>query len=82
MNPKVSIIIPCYNSEKFVEECVASALWQSYPEIEVIAIDNESTDNTLAILHEIKRRDSRLIIDTAKNIYPHCWDEARPAGMN
>ena len=80
MNPKVSIIIPCYNSEKFVEECVLSALWQSYPETEVIAIDNESTDNTMQILHDIKNREGNLIIDTAKNIYPNCWDEARARG--
>ena len=39
MKPKVSIIVPCYNSEKWVEECVVSALTQNYENIEVIAVD-------------------------------------------
>jgi glycosyltransferase involved in cell wall biosynthesis len=46
----VSVIIPCYNVEAFVEECLDSVLNQSYSEIEIICIDNNSTDNTFSII--------------------------------
>lgn len=49
-SPKVSVIIPCYNREKFVKETVDSALSQDYPNIEVVAVDDGSTDSTLEIL--------------------------------
>jgi len=77
---KISIIIPCYNAEKWIEKCVESALNQDYKNIEVIAVDNESTDNTLKILKNIKHKN--FIVDVEKNIYPHCWDEARKKGFS
>tara|TARA_B100000989_G_C19532158_1_gene470699 strand:- start:8106 stop:8852 length:747 start_codon:yes stop_codon:yes gene_type:complete len=80
MKPKVSIIIPCYNSEKWVEECVLSALTQNYENIEVIAVDNESTDSTVEILENIKKEYPELVLSSANNIYPNCWDEARSEG--
>jgi glycosyltransferase involved in cell wall biosynthesis len=46
----VSVIIPCYNVEAFVEECLDSVLNQNYSDIEIICIDNNSTDNTLRII--------------------------------
>ena len=46
----ISIVIPCYNVETYVKECLISAIEQSYPDIEIICIDNNSTDNTLPIL--------------------------------
>lgn len=46
----VSVIIPCYNVEAYVAEALDSALAQDYPWLEVIAVDNNSTDGTLAIL--------------------------------
>lgn len=49
-NPDVSIIIPVYNGEKYIKQCVDSALAQSYEKTEVIVIDDGSTDNTLNIL--------------------------------
>ena len=81
MMPKVSIIVPCYNSEKWIEQCVVSALTQDYDNIEVICIDNESTDNSVAAIEEIKKDYPELITGTAPNIYPHCWDEARSVGF-
>jgi len=46
----VSIIIPVYNTEKFIEECIESALNQTYKEIEIIVVDDGSTDGSLKII--------------------------------
>ena len=81
MKPKVSIIVPTYNSEKWVEECVLSCLQQTYENIEVIAVDNESSDSTVDILKSIHERYPELILSSAENIYPNCWDEARAEGF-
>jgi glycosyltransferase involved in cell wall biosynthesis len=51
---KVSIIIPCYNVDDYIEECVDSAIAQTYSNIEIICIDNNSTDNTFEILKKLK----------------------------
>lgn len=74
---KITIGIPCYNAEKWVNQCVESALKQDYENLEVIAIDNESKDSTYQILKEIQKKYPNLIVDTAPNIYRHSWDEAK-----
>jgi glycosyltransferase involved in cell wall biosynthesis len=51
MLPLVSIIIPCYNSEFFLQEAIASALNQTYSNVEIIVIDDGSTDGSLKIIH-------------------------------
>jgi len=81
MNKKVSIIVPCYNAEKWIEECLKSALNQTYDNVEVIFVDNESTDKSVEIAKTIKEQNSELIISMAENIYPNCWDEARSEGF-
>jgi len=48
--PKVTVIIPCYNRERFMRETLESALYQTYLKIEVIAVDDGSTDSTREIL--------------------------------
>ena len=50
----VSIIIPVYNAEKFLEECISSALSQTYPEIEIIVINDGSTDSSSLILERFR----------------------------
>lgn len=50
---KVSIIIPVYNTEKYVATCIASVLRQSYPDLEIIVIEDKSTDNSLCKVREI-----------------------------
>ena len=54
MAPKVSIIVPCYNSEKWIEQALTSALTQSWQNLEVIFVDNESVDSSVEIAERIK----------------------------
>lgn len=54
MIPKVSILIPCYNSESFIRETISSCLSQTYNNIEIIIVDDGSTDLTLDVLEEYK----------------------------
>jgi glycosyltransferase involved in cell wall biosynthesis len=79
--PRVSIIIPCYNSSVYIEDCVKSALKQTWKNVEVIFVDNESDDNSVEVVEEIQEEYPDLIMDSAENIYPHCWDEARQRGF-
>jgi chlorobactene glucosyltransferase len=58
--PLISICIPARNEEKNIRKCVQSALGQDYPNLEVIVLDDRSTDATSSILSEIASRDSRL----------------------
>jgi len=63
-NPKVSVIIPVFNSEKYIENALLSVLKQTYKNFEIIIIDDGSNDNTLDVIHEIKNRfnENRIII--------------------
>jgi len=61
---KVSIIIPVYNAEKYLEECINSALNQTFQDIEIIAVDDGSTDNSPKIL---KKYSDKIKIITKTN---------------
>jgi glycosyltransferase involved in cell wall biosynthesis len=50
MQPLVSIIIPCYNAERWVVEAIQSCLAQTYQPIEIIVIDDGSTDRSLEVI--------------------------------
>lgn len=66
---KVSIIIPVYNVEKYIEECILSAINQTLEEIEIIAIDDKSTDSSLDILNKYKEKyDFVKVILNEKNM--------------
>lgn len=67
ITPKVSIIIPCYNVEKYIDKCLNSVKEQSYDDYEVILIDDGSTDNTLEKCVEWKNKDERIILISKKN---------------
>ena len=60
MNKKVSIIVPVYNVEKYIEECVQSLLGQSYQNLEIILVDDASPDNCGAICDAYAEKDSRV----------------------
>ncbi len=60
MRPKVSIIVPCYNVENYVSECLDSILKQTMKDIEVILLNDGSTDGTLSILKEYTNKDCRV----------------------
>lgn len=60
MKPKVSIVIPIYNGEQFIQECINSILEQSYSDYEIIIINDASTDNTYEKLLEIAKLESRI----------------------
>lgn len=67
--PKISIIIPCYNMEKYIERCLDSVQKQLLDDIEIICVDDKSTDNTLSILQSRAEKDSRIrIIAQEKNM--------------
>lgn len=53
---KVSVVIPVYNSEKFLEESIESVLNQTYKNIEILTVDDGSTDNSLKILHQYENK--------------------------
>lgn len=57
---KVSVIVPVYNTEKYLSQCLESLLNQSLHDIEIICIDDKSTDNSFSILHEYQCRDKRM----------------------
>jgi glycosyltransferase involved in cell wall biosynthesis len=82
VNPLVSIIIPCYNAEKWIDKCVRSALEQTYSNVEVIFVDNESKDQSVDIVKDLFKLHPELIIDYAPNIYPNCWDEPKAVGLD
>lgn len=62
IKPRVSILIPVFNREKYISECIESALCQSYENIEIIISDNKSTDKTWNICKRYQEKDSRVKI--------------------
>lgn len=64
---KLSIIIPVYNVEKYLSDCLESVINQSYEDIEVICINDGSTDNSLAILQEYEKQDKRIRVISQAN---------------
>lgn len=81
--PTVSILIPTYNRENFIGECIESALNQTFTAIEIILVDNASTDRTWQICQYYASRDSRIrIFRNDSNIGPvrnwiRCLEKAR-----
>ena len=60
MKPLVSVVIPAYNCETFVEASVRSAMAQSVRDIEILVVDDGSTDGTAAVVEALCREDERV----------------------
>jgi glycosyltransferase involved in cell wall biosynthesis len=81
-SPTVSILIPVYNREGYIGECVRSAQEQTYADIEIIIVDNASTDATWKICQDLAEKDERIrVFQNEENIGPvrnwrRCVEEA------
>ncbi len=65
--PKISIIVPIYNAEKFLHKCINSILCQTFSDFELILVDDGSPDNSGKICDEYERRDHRVTVIHKKN---------------
>ena len=66
-NIKFSVIVPIYNAEKYLQLCLDSIINQNYKNIEIILIDDGSTDSSFEICEEYERRDNRIILIKQNN---------------
>lgn len=67
MQPLISIIIPIYNVEPYLDRCINSILAQTYTNIEIILIDDGSSDNSPQICEDFARKDERVVVIHKKN---------------
>ena len=68
MSPKISVILSAYNEEKFIEKAIGSVINQTLEDIEIIIINDGSTDNTLNIINGYAKEDSRIKVINQENI--------------
>ena len=61
-DPLVSILIPCFNAEKYIKETVESCLEQKWKNIEIIVVDDGSTDQSIHILKSIKNKKVKIVL--------------------
>ena len=67
---EISVIIPVYNSEKYLKKCLDSLLNQTFKNFEIICVNDGSVDNSLKILEEYKLKDNRIVLINSKNEGP------------
>ena len=79
MEDKVSIVVPIYNVEKFIEKCVKSLLHQDYKNIEIILVDDGSPDRSGEIIDSLKQGDQRVVVIHQAN---NGVSSARNAGLS
>ena len=65
---KVSIVIPVFNGEKYLENTISSILNSSYSDIEVIIVNDGSTDKSIEICQNMKKKDIRVFLYTKQNV--------------
>ena len=76
--PKVSIIVPFFNTEKYIERCLNSLINQTLSDVEIVLINDGSTDNSIQIAKSFEKKDSRIKIIEQEN---KKQGAARNAGM-
>ena len=64
---KVSVVVPVYNVEDFLRECLDTIVNQSLKDIEIICINDGSTDKSLDILYEYQEKDNRITVISQEN---------------
>ncbi len=64
---KVSVIVPIYNTEKYLDRCITSIINQNYKNLEIILINDGSTDSSIDICNKYKNLDNRIIVINKKN---------------
>lgn len=62
MNEKISVVVPIYNVDKYLRRCISSILSQTYTNLEIILVDDGSTDNSPTICDEFETKDKRVIV--------------------
>lgn len=67
--PKVSVLIPVYNVEKYLRECLDSVISQALKDIEIICVNDGSTDSSLQILQEYEQKDKRNPLDKERYLF-------------
>lgn len=67
MDELVSIVVPVYNMESSLSDCIESLINQTYPSIEIILVDDGSTDNSLSVCYKLQKKDSRVIVVHTEN---------------
>ena len=67
MKDKVSVVVPIYNVEKYLPKCIETIQTQSYENLEIILVNDGSTDSCLKICEKYKKDDERIIIVNKKN---------------
>lgn len=78
--PKISIIIPIYNSEKYLQKCLQSCFEQNYKNLEIICINDGSTDASKQIIHKFQEENSNLLY--LENRSPHGAGFCRNQGID
>ena len=63
----LTVVVPIYNAEKYLERCISSILNQTYTRLEILLINDGSTDNSLNICKEYANKDQRIKIISQKN---------------
>ena len=64
---KISIIVPIYNCNDYLDKCIYSLIHQTYQNIEIILIDDGSTDNSLEKCLEYQKNDNRIMVISKEN---------------
>lgn len=67
MNPKISVIIPVYNTERYLKECLDSVVNQTLKDIEIIIVNDASPDNSISIINDYASNDGRIVVIDKKN---------------